>query len=337
MGGATEASIWSVLHAIDAVDPHRPSIPYGRPMLNQRMHVLDERLQPRPAWVPGDLYIGGLGVAIEYWRDPQRSAASFLCRPPDGERLYRTGDVARWMPDGVLEFLGREDGQVKIGGLRIELGEIEAALRAHADVRHALVLARHMDGSAPGDASAASRRQLVAYVVPADGRPLSDELLRGWLEQKLPSGMLPRRIFVLPAIPLSANGKVDAARLPSLAPGGSGAHAPLGPEEAAVRDIWAEALGMPADAIAPADNFFDVGGTSVALVRVAAAVSQQAGRSIPLLSFFEHPTVTGMARLSASGDGDVQSLDVSDRVARRKGRLASRRDTATARSAEPSR
>ncbi|HYX24397.1 MAG TPA: amino acid adenylation domain-containing protein, partial [Thermoanaerobaculia bacterium] len=163
LGGATEASIWSIFFPVGPVDPAWPSIPYGRPLANQSFAVLDQHLEPCPVWVPGQLHIGGLGVAKGYWEDEERTRASFIVHPASGERLYRTGDFGRYLPDGNLEFLGREDFQVKVHGYRIELGEVEAALRRHPAVGEAVVVARK-DG--PGD------RRLVAYVVP--GREPAD-------------------------------------------------------------------------------------------------------------------------------------------------------------------
>ncbi len=156
MGGATEASIWSILYPITAVDPQWKSIPYGRPMVNQRFYVLNKALEPCPTWVPGDLYIGGIGLAKEYWRDAEKTAASFLRHPRTGERIYRTGDLGRYLPDGTIEFLGRSDFQVKIHGYRIELGEIEAALRQHPAVQECIVLAREDEQQ---------DKRLVAYVI----------------------------------------------------------------------------------------------------------------------------------------------------------------------------
>ncbi|WP_019740318.1 AMP-binding protein, partial [Pseudomonas savastanoi] len=124
LGGATEASIWSILYPLQQVDPHWRSIPYGKPLDHQRFYVLDDALQVRPTWVAGQLYIGGIGLAKGYWRDETLSAGSFYAHPLTGERLYRTGDLGRWLPDGNIEFLGREDTQVKVQGHRIELGEI---------------------------------------------------------------------------------------------------------------------------------------------------------------------------------------------------------------------
>lgn len=156
LGGATEGSIWSILHPIEKVDPSWPSIPYGRPMRNQRFAVLDSAGEPCPIWVPGDLYIDGIGVAQGYFGDPTRTAQSFSTGP-DGERRYRTGDRGRYRPSGDIEFLGRQDQQVKVRGHRIELGEIESTLGSHPDVSSAVVVAH-------GDPR--GHRRLVAYVVP---------------------------------------------------------------------------------------------------------------------------------------------------------------------------
>ncbi|MEV0001654.1 amino acid adenylation domain-containing protein [Micromonospora sp. NPDC050980] len=158
LGGATEASIWSIFHEIDAVDPGWESVPYGRALRNQSFHVLNDRWQECPVWVTGELFIGGVGLADGYWRDEEKTAARFVTHPVTGERLYRTGDLGRWRPDGTIEFLGREDFQVKVGGYRIELGEIEAALTRHPGVTAAVA-------AAPGDRH---HRRLVAYLVPAD-------------------------------------------------------------------------------------------------------------------------------------------------------------------------
>jgi len=164
MGGATEASIWSIWHDIEGSQPGWPSIPYGRPMRNQTFQILDSEMEPCPTWTPGQLYIGGVGLALEYWRDPERTALQFIAHPSTGERLYATGDLGRYRPGGVIEFLGREDRQVKIQGHRIELGEIEAAICRHPRVDCALAVAK-------GDAF--GPRRLVAYVV---GSGISD----GW-------------------------------------------------------------------------------------------------------------------------------------------------------------
>ncbi len=159
LGGATEAAIWSILHPIEEVDPEWTSIPYGRAMRNQRMYVLKDNMAPCPVWVTGGLYIGGVGVARGYWNDAERTARAFVRHPVTGERLYRTGDLGRYKPDGTIEFLGRDDSQVKVRGHRIELGEIEATLRRHPQVSEALAVA--WQGSVGG-------KQLAAYVVPTE-------------------------------------------------------------------------------------------------------------------------------------------------------------------------
>jgi amino acid adenylation domain-containing protein len=156
LGGATEASIWSICYPVAQVDPTWQSIPYGKPLTNQTFHVLDAQLNPRPTWVPGDLYIGGIGLALGYWKDEAKTNERFITHPRTGERLYKTGDLGRYLPDGNIEFLGREDFQVKIRGHRIELGEIETALLQHPSLKEAVV---NTVGGPTGD------RQLVAYVV----------------------------------------------------------------------------------------------------------------------------------------------------------------------------
>jgi amino acid adenylation domain-containing protein len=195
MGGATEASIWSIIYPIEKVDPAWKSIPYGRPMVNQTFHVLNEALEPCPVWVPGQLYIGGIGLAKGYWRDEEKTRASFITHPRTGERLYHTGDQGRYLPDGNIEFLGRDDLQVKVQGYRIELGEIETILTQHPRVQNAVVAAA---------GPAAGNKRLVAYVVPegqqasevrqdeglpktssdeSNGRRGADEILRDPLER----------------------------------------------------------------------------------------------------------------------------------------------------------
>ncbi|MEV6520995.1 amino acid adenylation domain-containing protein [Longispora sp. NPDC051575] len=158
LGGATEASIWSIAHPAAEVDPDAPSVPYGTPLRNQRFHVLDARLRPSPVWVTGELYIEGDGLARGYWGDPDKTAASFPTHPVTGARLYRTGDYGRYLPDGTLQFLGRRDGQIKINGYRVELGEVEAVLRQHPGVEQSVAVAVTGDGPA----------RLVGYVVPTD-------------------------------------------------------------------------------------------------------------------------------------------------------------------------
>jgi len=167
LGGATEAAIWSILYPIEETDANWKSIPYGKPMVNQTCHVLNEAMEPCPAWVPGQFYIGGIGLAKGYWRDEEKTNASFIIHPATGERLYKTGDLGRHLPDGNIEFLGREDFQVKVQGYRVELGEIESALLQHPRVREAVVTAT---GEMRGN------KRLVAYVIVGQDQASADEL-----------------------------------------------------------------------------------------------------------------------------------------------------------------
>ncbi|MEU5265371.1 amino acid adenylation domain-containing protein [Amycolatopsis sp. NPDC021455] len=204
LGGATEASIWSITHPIGSVDPEWPSIPYGRPLRGQGFHVLDEAGRPCPVGEPGELFIAGAGVARGYIGDAAQTAERFAVHPVLGERLYRTGDLGRWRTDGTIQFLGRTDRQVKIRGHRVELGEIESALDRLPQVRQAVAAA------APGPDG---RPRLVAYVVLAE--PCAERELAARLGEAVPDYMVPTRFVLLDAMPVTANGKVDHQALPN--------------------------------------------------------------------------------------------------------------------------
>jgi nonribosomal peptide synthetase protein BlmIV len=296
LGGATEGSIWSVWYPVGDVDGSWPSIPYGTPLPNQSMHVLDGQLEPRPDGVPGELYIGGMGVALGYWRDPEQTSSRFIVHPVTGERLYRTGDIARYLPDGNLEFLGREDSQVKINGYRIELGEIEAALVRLPQVRSAAVVA----AGAPG-----AGRRLAGLLVPADRGDFDLRQVTSGLAQVLPGYMIPGSWTVLDELPLTANGKVDAAALQRLAAGAGAAPAPAAvpaapPDSRLIAELgqlWQTAL--PGAAAGPQDNFFALGGTSLTAIRLLTQVQESFGVHIPLPDLFAAPTVTALAAVIA--------------------------------------
>nr|QEO74424.1 short-chain dehydrogenase/reductase SDR [uncultured bacterium] len=285
MGGATEASIWSILHPIEEVDSSWKSIPYGRPMVNQRFHVLDGRLEPRPDWAPGQLYIAGIGLAKGYWRDEERTRASFFEHPRTGERLYRTGDLGRYLPGGDIEFLGREDFQVKIQGYRIELGEIEAALAQHPGVRLAVVDAR---------ASGRGGKSLVAYVVPAPGAQPGAEELRAYLRGKLPEYMVPPVVLLLDALPLSSNGKVDRCALPDPQRAAEPVRREVSPSLARISGLVSSVLKL--DGLDPEANLLEIGATSVDLIRVANALERELSFRPKLDQLYLNPTVAGLAR-----------------------------------------
>ncbi|MBW3667581.1 MAG: amino acid adenylation domain-containing protein, partial [Actinobacteria bacterium] len=285
MGGATEAAIWSNFVEVDEVPAHWRSIPYGRPLGNQRYRVVDARGRDCPDWVPGELWIGGAGVAEGYQGDADRTADRFVER--NGLRWYRTGDVGRYWPDGTLEFLGRRDHQVKIRGHRIELGEVEAALQAHPAVSAAMAAA--VDG-------AAGAKRLVAFVAAADD--FDPDGLVAFLADRLPSAMLPEQVVALPQLPLTENGKLDRAALSSLAVDSApepSSELPHGPIEELLAELWRDLLGV--EDVGRRDSFFALGGDSLLATRLAQAVRVRFGVELTLRRLFADPTVAGLAEL----------------------------------------
>ena len=288
LGGATEASIWSNFHPIEDVDPDWNSIPYGKPLTNQFFRVLDSHLEPRPVRLPGDLYIGGIGLAKGYWNDPAKTAERFIVHPVTHERLYRTGDLGRYLPDGNLEFLGRSDFQVKIRGHRIELGEIEAVLTSHPAIKEAVVVAV----GAERDLQA-----LAAYVVLAEPGQSSDgiaEELKAHVDAGLPGYMVPATFTILDAIPLTSSGKVDRKALPDpdSAIDGDNYEPPRNANEQQLADIWSALLKRPDIGIH--DNFFDLGGDSILSIQIVSR-ARQAGLSLNPRDVFEYQTIAELA------------------------------------------
>ncbi|HEX2568766.1 MAG TPA: MupA/Atu3671 family FMN-dependent luciferase-like monooxygenase [Polyangia bacterium] len=263
----------------------------GRPISNLRAYVLDARLAPVPVGVPGELYVGGVGLARGYLGQPGLTAERFVPDPlgdAPGGRLYRTGDVARTLPDGRIEYLGRRDFQIKLRGIRVELGEIEAALAQHPAVREVTLTARD-DG--PGG------RRLVAYVVPAPGEEPAVSLLRAHLRERLPDYMVPSVFVLLDALPRTPGGKVDRRALP--APprrsdeGEEGFVPPRTESEALVARVWGEVLRL--GRVGREDHFFDLGGHSLLATQVMSRLGQASGVELPLRALFEAPTVAMLA------------------------------------------
>ncbi|HVR11563.1 MAG TPA: condensation domain-containing protein, partial [Thermoanaerobaculia bacterium] len=264
-------------------DPAAARVPIGGPIDNLHIHLLDAGGQPVPIGVPGELHIGGVGVGRGYLAQPDLTAERFVpdaCGARPGARLYRTGDLARRRPDGVVEFLGRVDHQVKIRGHRIELGEVEHALRSCPDVRDAAVAVR----------GAGTERQLAAYVV-MDGGPAALARLRRELRERLPEAMVPAVWVALPGLPLLANGKVDRRALPE--PAGAARTAavvpPRGYLEEMVAGIWMEVLGIAE--LSVGDNLFDLGAHSLMATQVVSRLGRELGLELPLRRIFELPTV----------------------------------------------
>ncbi|MFL6245714.1 MAG: amino acid adenylation domain-containing protein, partial [Thermoanaerobaculia bacterium] len=258
--------------------------PIGKPIPHTRVYVLDRALEPAPAGVPGELYIAGLGLARGYHERPALTAERFVADPhalEPGARMYRSGDLARWRPDGTLEFLGRVDQQVKLRGFRIEPGEIEAALVAHAGVDGAAVIARD-DG--PGG------RQLVAYLV---ARDVDIAALRDELSRRLPDYMVPSAFVVLDGLPLTPNGKLDRAALPAPAWQGASYRAPRTPREEILCALFAEVLSLPRVGID--DHFFHHGGDSLLASRLVTRIRAALSVELAIRTLFEAPTVAKLA------------------------------------------
>jgi amino acid adenylation domain-containing protein len=290
LGGATEASIWSIIYPIDAVDPGWQSIPYGRPMVNQQFHVLNGALVPCPVWVPGELYIGGVGLAKGYWRDEEKTRNSFITHPQSGERLYRTGDLGRYLPDGNIEFLGREDSQVKLRGYRIELGEIQFHLQQCQGVEACTIAVREDE---PGE------KRLVAYVVPKTGVEFDSSELRDRLRRQLPEYMVPSAFVPLERLPLTANGKVDRKALPiptrAATRASSAVTVPRDALEQQMTKLWEKTLRVRP--VQLNDDFFDLGGDSLVAMRLISQIRKLTGRDLPLATLLQAPTVGALAEL----------------------------------------
>ncbi|MEU7498418.1 non-ribosomal peptide synthetase [Streptomyces griseofuscus] len=286
LGGATEASIWSIWHRIVPEDSTLPSIPYGTSMRNQKVFVADTLLRPRPTWAVGEICIAGVGLARAYLGDAEKTAKSFTVSPDTGERVYRTGDWGRLLPNGEIEFLGRDDMQVKIGGYRIELGDVEAALLRCPEVVCAVV-------TAPGDRSG---KRLVAHVVLEAGAGRTGADIKKAAEEFLPPYMLPALVTVWDALPLTANGKVDRAALArheeELDTEDENA-LPATEAEQALLSLWKGFF--EASSLSVLANFFELGGDSLRAVRLMAAVRKEMGVSLPVSALFSAPTVRSLA------------------------------------------
>jgi amino acid adenylation domain-containing protein len=296
MYGITETTVHVTYRLIAAQDVERgSSSPIGRAIPDLGVYVLDRRGQPSPAGVPGEMYVAGAGVARGYLGRPGLTAERFVPDPfsgTPGARLYRSGDGARWLASGELEYLGRLDQQVKIRGFRIEPGEIEAALMEHPSVREAAVVVREY---APGD------RRLVGYVA-ADAE-LTQAAARAFLRERLPEHMVPAAFVVLDALPLTTNGKLDRRALPApVAADAPTAGAPLSRREGEVAEVWREVLGT--GAIGPDDNFFDLGGNSLLLIRLAGLLRERLGSTVTAVELFRFPTVRTLAARLAGGAGE---------------------------------
>jgi amino acid adenylation domain-containing protein len=290
--GPTESTTFASCHDVFDVPRDAATVPIGRPITNTTAYVLDRWHRPVPIGVPGELYLGGDGLARGYLGRPELTAERFVADPwslQTGARLYRTGDRARWRADGTLDFLGRLDGQVKLRGFRIEPGEIEAALRRQPGVARAAVVVREDD---------AKDRCLVGYVVRLPGVAITTEGLRDALRNELPKYMQPSAIVVVEDLPLTPNGKLDRAALPPPAYAMSRDERecarPRSPLESSLANIWCEVLRLPE--VGVRDNFFALGGHSLAALRVLGLVRDRLGRTLAPTAFFLEPTIEAIAK-----------------------------------------
>jgi len=292
--GPTEASIDATFWTCRRDSQHKIA-PIGRPIHNTQVYILNADLQEVSLGETGELHIGGVGLARGYLNRPNLTADRFIFNPYKvGERLYKTGDLARYLPDGNLEFLGRLDHQVKIRGFRIELEEIEAILSQHSQVKQSLVVARE---DTPGN------KRLVAYVVFSEGAKVSGAILRNFLQEKLPKYMVPASFVFLPALPLNANGKIDRHALPM--PGlerpdlATAFVAPQNDWEVELTRIWQETLGVYP--IGVTDNFIELGGHSLLATQLLQQVEQTFEKRLPIIAFFQAPTIQQQAVLLQTG------------------------------------
>ena len=291
--GPTECTLISSHHRVVDLDGNRNMALIGRPIANTQFYLLDDHLNPVPVGVAGEAYIGGLGVARCYLNLPDLTAEKFIPNPfsdEPGARIYKTGDMVRYLPDGTMEFLGRRDFQVKIRGVRIELGEVEATLCLHPSVSQAVVVARE---DRPGD------KRLVAYVVMAAAESaLSSGTLRAFLQEKLPDYMIPSVFVFMETLPLIANRKVDRRALPAPEPERSRLEtefvAPCTQVEKVLAKIWGEVLGL--ERVGVHDNFFDLGGHSLLATRVVSGIKQEYNVDLKLTLFFKMPTIAELAK-----------------------------------------
>jgi hypothetical protein len=321
--GPTEGSIWATALGGWTPAPGHPEQgpPLGRPIQNVQVYVLDPQGAPVPVDIAGEVYLGGICLARGYLNAPALTAARFVPDPlsaQPGQRLYRTGDRGRWLADGTLDFLGRVDQQVKVRGYRVELGEIEAVLRQHPAVRDAAVAMR---------ADATGEARVVAYLVSDEAVVPSPTEVRAFVKARLPEQMVPVHVVSLPALPLTATGKLDRQALP--APSTDRALevtyvAPRTPTEEALTDIWAEVLGLPH--VGVHDNFFDLGGNSLLLLRAFEQVRTLSTAPLAIVDLFACPTIHLLAT-HLEGQRDVLAglADGQERAAARRNSQSARR------------
>jgi amino acid adenylation domain-containing protein len=290
--GPTETTTFAICHRVASIAPGATNVPIGRPIANTQVYLLDSTRKPVPPGEPGEIYIGGPGVARGYLNRPELTAECFvpdLFATDHTARLYRTGDRARWLPTGAIEFLGRIDDQLKVRGFRVELGEIEAALREHPAVSQCKVVAR---------ANGVSGKTLSGYITARRGQKVSGDEVREFLQKRLPDFMVPASVSVLPAFPLNANGKIDLQALPAEESKPVAADEPSTAVEQGIAALWEEVLGR--NHLSLHDDFFLVGGHSLLAIRLIGRLRERFSVDVPVQRLFETPTISGLAEFVSS-------------------------------------
>jgi acyl-coenzyme A synthetase/AMP-(fatty) acid ligase len=290
--GPTENAQYTTLEKISRT---AEDVYIGKPLENTRLYILDHALEPVGRGVIGELCIASTGLARGYHKRPELTAERFIPGEfgnESGSRIYRTGDLCRYLPDGRLEYRGRADRQIKLRGFRIELGEVEEAIRALPGVGAAAVVVAE---------GPAGEKHLVAYVEQAANLPADGQVIKSSLREKLPGYMVPSQITLMDALPLTPNGKIDRAALPTTFSGSGGSDyvAPSTAAESKLYEIWREVLGI--EKIGVDDNFFDLGGHSLLATQVVSRIQRSFNQQMPLQTFFQRPTIRSIAEIIADG------------------------------------
>ncbi len=307
--GSTETTVEATTYKItitpnDGSPLQNQQIPIGKPIANAEVYILDKHLQPVPIGIPGEIYIGGTGVARGYWNQPELTQQKFIVgifpgNSPQDKRLYKTGDLGKYLPDGNIQYLGLIDNQIKIRGFRIELGQIESLLNQHSHVQQGVVIARE---DVPGD------KRLVAYVVLKQNQTFTNKEMTSFLKEKLPNYMIPSALVILETFPLTPNDQIDRASLPkpdySLQDRNTDFVAPSNPIETKLAAIWKEILKV--ENISIHDNFFELGGHSLLATQLRSRIRQNLSVEISLGTLFESPTIAALAEKMIITDTEVE-------------------------------
>jgi amino acid adenylation domain-containing protein len=321
--GPTEAAVDVTSWQCRRDEPWRRSVPIGTAIANTQLYLLDKELEAVSVGVRGEVYIGGVAVGRGYWAKPGMTAESFIPDPHSrvpGARLYRTGDVGRWGRDGEIEYLGRSDSQVKVRGFRIELGEIESILKQHEAIAEAVVVLRE---DTPGD------QRLIAYLVAQPAMQLLTDEVRQYLRERLPEHMLPQSCVVIERMPLTGSGKVDRRAMPSVSEQRPELRTQyVGPRselEEAIARVWRDVLGV--ERVGVRDNFFDVGGHSLMMVRVQGRMREEVGREVTLIELFQYPTIDALTNYLGQKETPVIPLQsINERALKQREALIRQRE-----------